>query len=394
MKILVICQYYYPEQFRINDICEELVKKGNEVTVLTGLPNYPEGVVPKEYKFFRKRQENIKGVHVIRTWEVGRRKGSLYRIINYCSYMISASLKVLFMKKQYDCVYVYQLSPVTMAIPGIIYKKLSKKKMHLYCLDLWPASLTMGGVNENTKFYKIVKRVSSWIYNKADTIMITSEQFKKYLSKELEVRTKTIYMPQYAEEIYKKTKMKKNTKQTIDLLFAGNIGNTQSVETIIKAADRIKDKRIKIHIVGNGSSYEECVQLSKKLELGNIKFYGRKKIEEMNVFYQNADAMLITLKKDKNLSMTLPGKVQSYMAAGKPIIGAIDGATKEVIEKSKSGYCVNAQDYKRLAEIIEKFAKDSEKTKRKMGENAYKYYEANFGKKDFINNLTKILKKI
>lgn len=325
MKILVICQYYYPEQFRINDICEELVKKGNEVTVITGLPNYPTGTIPKEYKFFKKRKENINGVNVIRSWEIGRRKGSIFRILNYCSYIISASIKALFLPNDYDCVYVYQLSPVTMAIPGILYKKKNKKKLHLYCLDLWPASLTAGGIKENSIFYKLMKKASSWIYRNADTISITSKQFEEYFKDKLGLRNqKMIYLPQYAEELYNNIRIEKKEKENVDFVFAGNIGEVQSVETIVMAASKITDQNIKIHIVGDGSSLEKCKKLFNDLNLKNIIFYGRRPMEGMQQFYQIADAMLVTLKKDDIISMTLPGKVQSYMAARKPIIGAID----------------------------------------------------------------------
>lgn len=333
MKILVICQRYYPEQFRINDICGELVKKENEVTVLTGLPNYPEGKVPKEYKFFRKRKENINGANVIRTFEIGRRTGTLFRILNYCSYMISASIKAMFLSKDYDCVYVYQLSPVTMAIPGIIYKKKNKKRMHLYCLDLWPASLTVGGIKKGSFFYNIMKQVSRWIYANADTISITSKNFKKYLEEELSIGNKEIlYLPQYAEKLYSDViTTHDESKENVNFVFAGNIGEAQSIETIIKAANEIKDEKIKIHIVGDGSSLEECKEMAKSMDLKNVEFYGKRSINEMKSFYELADAMLITLKKDEIINMTLPGKVQSYMAAGKPIIGAID-------RRNKNGY--------------------------------------------------------
>lgn len=329
MKILVVCQYYYPEQFRINDICEELVKKGNDVTVITGLPNYHTGIVPKEYKFFRRRKEKINDVNVIRCWETGRRKGSLFRILNYCSYVISASIRIMFLSKQYDCVYVYQLSPVTMAIPGVLYKKKNKKKLHLYCLDLWPASLSIAGIEKEKLFYKIMKRISKWIYKNADTISITSKEFEIYFREELKLKNKEfIYLPQYAEELYSNSELSNVLKESIDFVFAGNIGKAQSVETIVRAASKITNPNIKIHIVGDGSDLIDCKLLAKDLDLKNIIFYGRKSLSEIEVFYKMADAMIVTLKKDDIISMTLPGKVQSYMAARKPIIGSSDRRNK------------------------------------------------------------------
>lgn len=392
MKILVICQYYYPEQFRINDICEELVKKGNKVTVLTGLPNYPTGTIPKEYKFFRKRKENVNGVNIIRCWEIGRRKGSIFRILNYFSYMISASIKSLFLQNDYDCIYVYQLSPVTMAIPGIIYKKKNRKKLHLYCLDLWPASLTTGGITAKSIFYKLMKEVSKWIYKSTDTISITSKQFEIYFRQELGLTNQTIiYLPQYAEDIYRNIQQEYIKKESTDLVFAGNIGEAQSVETIILAANELEDESIKIHIVGDGSDLERCKELAKDLKLNNIMFYGKKSIEQMKDFYKMADAMLVTLKKDDTINMTMPGKVQSYMAAGKPIIGAIDGETKNVIQEAKCGYCVEAEEYERLATKMEEFAKDGLNIRKKMAENSYNCYQRNFNKDNFIKKIKNIL---
>lgn len=392
MKILVVCQYYYPEQFRINDICETLVKKENEVTVLTGLPNYPRGKVSKEYKFFRKRKEKINGVNVIRSFEIGRRRGIIFRVLNYLSYMISASIKACFMKEQFDVVYVYQLSPVLMAVPGIIYKKRHNTKMVLYCLDLWPESVTTFGIKENTLIYKLIDKISRKIYNKADEILVSSETFKQDIKKKLKQDIKIEYIPQYSENILS-AKTHKWHKE-INFVFAGNIGKAQSVETIIKAANELKENsNIKIHIVGDGSSLQECKDLVKKLNLNNVIFYGKKELNEMQQYYNLADAMLVTLTKDAFASKTLPGKVQSCMATGNPIIAAADGETKKIIENAKCGYCVPAEDYKALANKMIEFAS---KTKVKIAElenNSQEYYNKNFKKDIIINKLIKVLEK-
>lgn len=393
MKILVISQFYYPEQFRINSICEEMVKEGNEVTVLTGLPNYPKGNVSKEYKFFKKRKENINGVNIIRTFEIGRRKGILFRILNYISYMCSASLKALFLKKDFDVIYIYQLSPITLAVPGIIYKmKNKKKKIHLYCLDLWPESLLVENFNKNSLIYKMTKRISKWIYSKCDYIYVTSKGFIEYFKNELELNKTIKYLPQYADEQYEKIDY--NTSEISNFVFAGNIGKAQSVETIIKAANELKDRNdIIIHIVGDGSSYENCKKLSEKMKLNNVIFYGRKSIEEMKEYYKMADAMLITLYKNDVISKTIPGKLQSYMMVGRPIIGAIDGETQKIIKEAECGYCTNSEDYKNLAKLIIKFKEKPINEKQKMASNSYSYYEQNFTKNKHIQNLLKFFKE-
>lgn len=396
MKLLVICQYYYPEQFRINDICETLAEQGNDVTVLTGLPNYPSGIVPKEYKFFKRRKEKIKNVNIVRCFEIGRRKGALWRILNYLSFGISASLKALFMSNEFDAIFVYQLSPITMALPAIVYKKAHKnKKIHLYCLDLWPESLLIENFDKNSKIYKIIYKLSRWIYNKCDSISVTSRGFIDYFNQELKITKKINYLPQYCEEnIYKKNN--DNTKESnnkINLVFTGNIGKAQSVETIIKAAEKLKENNILIHIVGDGSSLSNCKELAEKLKLKNVIFYGRKPIEDMKIYYNMADAMLITLADEEIIAKTIPGKLQSYMAAGKPILGAIGGETNRIIQEAECGYCVNAEDYSGLAEIIKKFSSDNKEIKKEMSIKSYNYYKENFEKEKFIESLINLLKE-
>lgn len=399
MKILVVCQYYYPEPFRISDICESLVKKGHKVTVLTGLPNYPEGKIPYDYRNGKKRKEVINGVIVIRNFEIGRGNGKVRLFLNYLSFTISASLKALFMEKKFDVIFVNQLSPVMMSIPAVVYKKKHNKKILLYCLDLWPASLTAGGIKESSLIYKYFLSISKWIYTSADKILVTSSKFKDYFESVLSIDIDNIeHLPQYAENIFFgyeegiSTEIK-NLNKTLgyNFVFAGNIGDIQSVETIIKAANELVEyKNITFHIVGDGSKAEKCKILVNNLGLNNVIFYGRRPVEEMPHFYKMADAMLVTLKDDVALSYTLPGKVQSYMAAGKPIIGAINGETREIIEISQSGLCCSAEDYSTLANLIKIFCES--KSKEQMGVNARLFYMENFSKDGFFLKLINALK--
>lgn len=393
MKLLVICQYYYPEPFRITDICESLVEKGHDVTVLTGLPNYPEGKILKNYRRGQNRSETINGVKVVRTFEIGRGTSKFQLFLNYFSYTLSASIKAFNLNEKFDVVLVNQLSPVMMAIPAIVYKKKYNRKILLYCLDLWPASLIAGGIKESSIFYKLFFKISKWIYSSVDSIAVTSSMFKEYFKNKLFMNIENIqHIPQYAEDIFAEIEEKKENRK-FNFVFAGNIGEMQSVETIVKAANEMKEKNnIMFHIVGDGSKLEECILLSKKLKLNNIIFYGRKPINEMPQYYSFADAMLITLKNDKTISYTLPGKVQSYMAAHKPIIGSINGETRRVIKEAGCGYCCAADDYKELSKIILEFCHSNQQ--RLMGQNGYDYYIKNYSKKNFISALEKSLIKL
>lgn len=386
MKILVICQYYYPEPFRIPDICEELVKKGHKVTVVTGTPNYPMGEIYEGYEKGKRKYETINGVKVHRCFTIGRKGGTINRFLNYYSYAISSSLHILLLKNDYDVVFVNQLSPVMMAYAGILYKKLHHKKLVMYCLDLWPASLCAGGVKESSVIYKVFHKISANIYKQADKILITSSMFKKYLHDEFGINKRKIsYLPQYAEDLFDPEKCKKAPNGWIDLMFAGNIGKVQNVEIILKAAKELKMKKIRFHIVGDGTDVNRLISIKEKYQLNNVIFHGRQPLEDMPKYYSMADAMLVTMEDDPVLNLTLPGKVQTYMAAGKPIIGAINGETKRVIDRAHCGLCGSAENETELVANIKCFVNNNIEL---LGNNSHKFYNSYFSKETFFNIFT------
>ena len=395
INILVVCQRYYPEPFRITDICNELVKKGHKVTVLTGLPNYPEGKIYNNYKHHKNRSELIDGVKIIRCGEIAKGSGSNVRLfVNYLSFMISSCFKSLFSREDFDVIFSNQTSPVSMVVPAIILKKRKKKKLLIYCMDIWPASLAAGGIKEGSFLYGLFLKFSKWIYQSADDICITSKLFQDYFREILDIKN-TTYLPQYAENVF--TKCDYHTaqgKNNLDLVFAGCIGRTQSIDTIIKTAQILKGKiPLTVHILGDGAELHNYKQLAEQLEVMDIvKFYGRKPLEDMPKYYSMADAMLITLKKSNFISNTLPGKVQTYMAAGKPILGAIDGETVDVINEAKCGFCCKAEDAEAFAEVILKFY--HYKNKQDLADHSYQYYQKNFTKESFIYNLENKLKSL
>ena len=395
MKILVICQYYYPEPFRITDICEELVRRGHEVKVVTGYPNYPEGILYEGYGKGKHIDEVINGVSIHRCFTIPRGHGAVKRFLNYYSfvlssvkYIISGQCKPLDETK-FDVVFCYQLSPVMMCEAAIAYKKKYKVPSIMYCLDLWPESLVAGGIERHSKIFCLFHHISKRIYRSMNCILVTSRMFSEYLYEQFGIDDEKIkYLPQYAEGIFEHLPPK-NEKGTFDFMFAGNIGEIQSVDTIIKAAEILKDEPVRFHIVGSGSDIKRLKEMSKTVD--NVVFYGRRDVTDMPGFYKMADAMLITLKADKIISMTLPGKVQSYMAVGKPIIGAIDGEARNVIEEAKCGYCGNAENVDVLVENIRKFISNVDR--KTMGLNARKYYEEHFERHRFMDILERKLEQ-
>lgn len=391
MKILVVCQHFYPETFRINDITFELAKKGHSVTVLTGLPNYPEGYVHKEYKWFRNRKQQINGVTIKRCSLVGRRKSTLMMGINYLWFALFGSLKAFFMSKDFDIVYVYQLSPITMSWPGIVVSRLKGIPLVIHCLDQWPISVTTGPIGKDSLLYKILTKISIWSYRKASRIIVSSKSFKRYFEEELKISAEDkglTYYPSYAENDYENVGNIDN--KCFDIVFAGNIGPAQSVETIIETANLLKQyDDIKFHIVGDGLSKESCEEKAKEYKLENVEFYGFHPVEEMPKYYALADCFIITMVDNIVVNSTLPAKVQSYMLAKKPIIGSISGEVKSVIKEAECGYCTDSGNFTQLAEIITNVYNNVDELN-KMGNNAIAYYKKHFEKEKCISDLEDI----
>jgi len=394
MRILVVCQHYWPENFRVTEICESLVSRGHEVTAVVGLPNYPTGIVPPEYRHFHRRREEINGVHVRRCFEIGRKNTKTGLAINYVSYMLSACHRVLWMKKDFDVIYAYSTSPVLMSLPAAFLRAISGKKLLIYVLDIWPACLSAMNVREGSLLYTWMKWVSRRIYRRADRLAYSSKRFQGYLQRVHRIDVPdSLYLPQFADSLFDTLPEKPVKGDGINLVFAGNIGKMQSVETLILAADLLRDKPIRWHFLGDGANLAACEALAKQKNLEEtVTFYGRRPLEEMPSFYSLADAMLVSMKNDESVNDTLPGKVQSYMAAGKPILGSIAGETPYIVAQAGCGLCAAPEDPAAFADAVRAFIASPERMA--MGENARRYYLEHFTKEGHMNRLETMLRNL
>ena len=391
MKILMVCQHFYPEQFRINDICFELALRGHEVTVLTGLPNYPEGRVFPGYHAKAKRDETVRGVRIIRTFLIGQGTNVLTLGLNYLTFIVSSVLKAKRLAGPFDLVYSYQLSPISMVWPAITVKKRFGIPLILHCLDQWPVSLTAGPFRKDTAVYRWFEKISIRTYRAADVILLSSRSFRKYFETELGITAEEkglIYYPSYAESDYDNVGSEDNG--VFDLVFAGNIGPAQSVETIIECAGYLRERRdIHFHIVGDGLSCGKCRKLAEEMQLTNVTFHGFHPVSDMPAYYRLADAFLITMVDNEVVNSTLPAKIQSYMLAGKPIFGAIGGEVADVVKEAGCGLCTGAYDAKGLADLIASRSGDASSLK-EMGEKGRAYYLRHFEKETCIRALEEI----
>ena len=391
MKILVVSQYFWPEDFRINDICKGLKEEGHEVTVLTGLPNYPFGKLYDGYSFFNRGEKEYEGIKIKRCAMIPRGKDNAAMLaLNYISFMINASVKVI------PLLFVFQVSPITSAIPAIIYSKVKKVSSYIYIQDLWPETFySIININ-NSRLRKVLKKMCNKIYDSFDNLLIASRGYEEILLTQGVSREKLYYLPQWAEDFYSNSDIKNEKKDNrFTVTFAGNIGKAQSVDTIIKAANLAKDnKDIIWQIIGDGSEFENVKNIANEFGLTDtVRFIGRKPSSEMPKYFSESQGLIVTLRDEEILRVTLPAKVQSYMAAGKPILAAISGEGKKVIEESKCGLVAEAEDFQGLYKNVIKLYNMNIEQRRNLGKLGKEYFNSKFTRTKLLQDLKNIITK-
>lgn len=397
MKILVISQYFYPENFRINDLVFSLKKRGHQIEVLTGKPNYPKGDYFKGYSWKGPKQEEIEGIKVHRANLILRKKGGGLRLfLNYFSFVFFGLFKIFKLRRDFEKIFIYAPSPITVGILGIIAAKKFKCKSYLWVHDLWPESVKSAGGINNNKILGMINHMTKFIYNSTNRILVQSPEFVKYIKNQNVKEEKLIYYPYYAEDFYRKVEIKKYYKEQFpkgfNLIFAGNIGVAQGFETTLKAFEILKKEKINLIVLGEGRDKKRIMELVKKMGLSKkIFFLGAHAPEEIPYYFSCADALLVTLKKADIFSYTIPGKLQSYLASGKPIIGALEGIGRKIINNSKAGYCVDSENHQGLSKIIYDIYKLSENERVIMGNLGIDYFQKNFEKEKLLNRLELIL---
>lgn len=399
MKILIVSQNFYPENFKSNDIAFELVKRGYKVDVLTGIPNYPGGRYYKGYGLFNKRIETINGVRVFRALQISRGQNKKWRLaLNYLSYAFFASIWALFLSffKQYNCVIVHAPSPITQGFPAVLLKKIQRIPLYFWVLDLWPEAIQSGGGIHNKQILAIVDKVVKLMYNNSDKILIGFKEIGPLISSKGDYKQKIEYFPNWSDDLllmpqnYPIPELPKG----FIIMIAGNLGISQNLDAVLQVAMEMEDdKNIKWVLIGDGSKKKWIDDSIIEHNLQNKVFtLGCFPFEAMPSFFRAANAMLLTLSGEyTDLKMIVPSRLQSYMAAGRPVLAMIDGAGADLILKANCGYVVKSGDYISLARIIrEKVFSDLESFE-KLGYNGRKYFEKYFQKDNCINHLCEII---
>lgn len=404
-KILFICQYFYPETFRGNDIAFHLAEDGHDVHVVTGIPNYPKGKFFPGYGVVKKRHEVINGVRVTHLPIVPRGENNkIMLMLNYFSYLIVGWIWMFFhaLWHKYDMVFCQQLSPVTMSSPAVLYKKMRTVPLYTWVLDLWPESLTAaGGINN-----KYILGFFDWFvkseYKNSDKILTSSKSFDKSILKYGDYKDKIIYYPQWSDGTTSLLKLDLTLPKTLQeqsngsnfiVMFAGAVGEAHGMECNMQAALKTKEhKNIKWVIVGDGRRLDWVRSFVKDNDLDDtVITLGRFPSETMPMFFEKADAMLVSLTDSPLFNMYSPAKIASYMAAERPIIAVLNGEGGEVIKAAECGWNVNAGDSDSLAELVIKLSNTDKQELIAKGRKGKEYYNNFFTKEKCLKKLDDIM---
>ena len=395
MKILIVSQYFYPENFKINDIAEHLSSK-NIVDVVTSIPNYPLGNFYEGYSFFSKRIDNYKGCRVFRCFTIPRKRNPIFRILNYFTFSVIGSFYavILALFNNYDFIIVQQTSPIFQAIPGVFAKKITKAKLLMWVMDIWPDSMISGGNIKNQSIINSVNHLVKWIYLNCDRILITSKGFDKFIIKLLGDNKKVIYFPNWSDDI-KKIQLKDidfyPTGKTI--MMAGTIANAQCVENIGKLILASKDVDINWVFVGDGTKKDWLENYVLHNNLNNkVFFLGKFAPDYMPILYEKADFLFISLKSNwEHLKAVIPGRLITYFAAGKPILGLLEGSAADLIKEANCGYTVKAEDYTNLIVYLNALIKNENNIVSCLSDNGRIFYLKHFTKEKCLKDLDFIL---
>lgn len=401
LKFNIFSYGFYPEQFLINDFAAE-VAKNHPVVVFTGLPNYPRGHFFKGYSLRKgPYSETMNGFRVIRYPVVPRRSGFLMLLVNYISHLVGALFSLARLPKA-DWIFVFAISPITISIPAIVFARLTGARVCLWLQDLWPDSISaVGAFPRTSPIYRLTGFIVRWIYKRLDIVLIQSPDFSENLQ-EFGFKGESHFIPNWAVagdfSNPNKPVWFDRTESDFVVTFAGNIGKAQSMDTILEAVaflqknHSLECQKIKFVFVGDGSDLERAKSIVLKRSLANVVFLGRRPVGDMPGLFSHSDLLLVTLKKDPIFARTIPSKVQSYMAAGVPIVASLDGSGARVIQEAQCGGAVPAEQPETLARLILSLSQMSLSQRKSLGENARKYFEKNYRMDTIIAKILEILK--
>jgi colanic acid biosynthesis glycosyl transferase WcaI len=397
LSILIVSQYFSPEIFGVNALVAELQGRGHHLTVLTGMPNYPSGVFADGYGSWKVRRETWKNVSVIRIPIFARGQNSRFRLaLNYLSYAVNASILAPFVvRDRPDVILVYQVSPATMAIPAIVMKLVTRSKLLLWVQDIWPESLMATGSVKSPFVLGLLRLMVKWIYRFSTAIAVQSRQFEEIIRPLVTAASDIRYLPNTADPFYRPVEVLLDAPERqlfrpgFNILFAGNLGFAQDLETVVAAIVRLKDRKdIQWVFMGDGRRRAWLEQQIQQQGLSdNVQILGPFPPEKMPFFFAIADVLLITLRDERIFSLTVPSKLQTYLACGRPVLGAISGEAADILAAAGAGLAASPNDPKRLAELAVAMAQMPHERLEALGKAALEYHRLEFNREHWLDRL-------
>ena len=376
-KIVLISQYFWPENFKINDLCKKVKKAGYDLVVITGLPNYPRGRFFEGYSLLNIGWDKYEGIDVFRVPLFPRGKNKFCLLMNYLTFCFFASIATLFICRNAKLVWVYQLSPIFAIVPAIISKMVYKTKIIANVLDLWPESFYAVVPNQNKVISELLLKLSNWIYSRCDILLVSSKYSCRLLGNR--VTQPALHMP-HSEIDYGGRKTEFGRENGFKILFAGNIGYAQSMDTIAQAVLKLRQlKGVKWCFLGDGAEKNALERKFRSEGIENVEFLGWVPTEVAIAHLRDSHIALVTLKDNLVCNSTLPSKVQIFLSTGTPIVVATNGETNDVIGVAGAGLCGPAEDADKLTNNIEIAYNMSEKQLQELGANGYMLFAEQFG---------------
>lgn len=368
MRLLVVSQYFWPEDFRVNDFVVGMRERGHEVTVLTGLPNYPDG---KVFEAFRQNPRDFDrfhdGVEVLRVPMVPRGENKIGLMLNYLSFALTGMIlgPWKLRGRAFDAIFVFQGSPVTSALPAVVLRWIKRAPLLMWVLDVWPDTLSAVGITKSPRILSLVGLLVRFIYSNCDRILVQSRAFWAPVQRDGGTERQLAYFPNWIEPTFQDgldgVEPAPETTPFRDhftIMFAGNIGESQDMPSVLDAAAAVRDlERVRWLIVGDGRAADAMREdIIRRGLQGRVHLLGRHPTDRMPAFFAGTDVLLVSLRAEPIFAMTIPGKVQSYLAAGRPVLGMIDGEGRRVIEESAGGLTAPAGDGAALGEAVRRLA--------------------------------------
>ncbi len=402
MKILIFNQYFWPESFRINEVAFALKERGNQVEVVTGKPNYPEGEFFSGYDAWSVVKESWRGIPIYRIPMLARgRKSAIRLALNYCSFIISGLLFApwLVRKSNYDVIFVYGVSPIFQVIPASFLGWLKGIPVVLWVQDLWPQSAEATGYVKSPFLLKLLEKFVRFSYAHTDLLLVQSEAFIQPVAK-LASNIPIAYYPNSVEKEFYSPKpisipYVESLQSGFTVLFAGNVGAAQAIDTIVDAAEKLQlCPEINIVVLGAGSKVEWAARQIVERKLTNLHLEGRFPIETMPALMRQASVLLVTLTNQPIFELTVPNKIQAYLAVGKPIIACLNGEGARIVAEAKAGIAVQAENSEALVQAIIKLYQMDGLEREQMGRNGRVYFKRHFDEDMLTTKLIEYFEKL